>query len=280
MAAALAVPPCASAAFAWHGSGQRAAVKPGPVSYLGIDVRNVGDDELATLKLKDAHGAEIIRVDHDGPAGKMGLREHDVVMQMNGSSVEGEEQMRRMLRETAPGRTVALTISRDGQQMPLTALMADRTEVERQAWELHLTPPPPPATAGPSDEQSGSAIPASAVNPSSASRSSKSFLGTLLSTPTYTGVMLERLGPQLAQFFGVPKGTGLLGKNVDRNSPAEMAGIKAGDIVLRADAKIVATMTDWARIVHEAKGRPVSVVVFRDKQEKTLTVTADSKKRG
>src|SRR5580704_8158682 len=64
------------------GSGARAV--PG---YLGIDVRDVSDDEAPTLKLKDSHGAEIIRVDHDGPAGKMGLREHDVVVQMNGAII-------------------------------------------------------------------------------------------------------------------------------------------------------------------------------------------------
>ena len=53
-------------------------------------------------------------MDHDGPAGKMGLREHDVVVQMNGAAVTGEEVLRRMLRDTAPGRTVTLLLSRDG----------------------------------------------------------------------------------------------------------------------------------------------------------------------
>jgi serine protease Do len=134
------------------GSGARSA--PG---YLGIDVRDVPEVEAPLLKLKDTRGAEIIRVDHDGPAGKMGLREHDVVLQMNGATIEGEDQIRRMLREIVPGRTVALTISRDGQRMMLTAQMADRTEVERQAWEQHLANPvgggpQAPLTGLPSDD--------------------------------------------------------------------------------------------------------------------------------
>ncbi len=92
-----------------------ASATPGAsTGYLGIDVRDVNDDELSALKLKDTHGAEIIRVDHDGPAGKMGLREHDVVVQMNGAAIDGEEQIRRMLREIGPGQTVTLMISREG----------------------------------------------------------------------------------------------------------------------------------------------------------------------
>ena len=250
-------------------------------SYLGVDLKDVTDDQLAPLKLHDTHGAEITRVDHDGPAGKMGLRERDVVIQMNGVNVEGEEHIRRMLSATPPGHTIVLVISRDGQQMTMTAQMADRGEVERQAWEQHLgaLPPQAPTAALPSDEASasGSIAPASGAAP--ASHYSKSFLGALLMTPTYTGVLLERMGPQLASFFGVPNGTGLLVRNVENNSPAAMAGIRAGDIVLRANSQNVASMNEWAKTIKEAKGRPVSVVIFRDRQERTLVLTPDSKKR-
>ena len=255
-----------------RGQSARAASRVAP-GYLGIDVRDVNDDEIATLKLKGARGAEIIRVDHDGPAGKMGLREHDVVVQMNGAAIDGQEQIRRLLREIGPGRTVVFLVSRNGQEMTLTAQLADKTELERQAWEQHLTAPPPQPT-----DPSVSASPSAAAAP--ASKFSKGILGTILMTPSYTGVMLERLGPQLADFFGVPKGTGLLVKSVDNNSPAAAAGMKAGDIVVRADSKGVSTMADWAKVVQKAKGQAVTVVIVRDRQEKTLSMTPDAKKHG
>ncbi len=256
----------------------------GVPGYLGIDVRDVPEVEAPLLKLKDTHGAEIIRVDHDGPAGKMGLREHDVVVQMNGATIEGEDQIRRLLREIAPGRTVSLVISRDGQKMLLTAQMADRSEVERQAWEQHLAVPvgggpQAPLTGLPSDDPASAAGQSVSAGPVPQSKYSKGFLGTILLTPAYTGVMLERIGPQLSQFFGVPRGTGLLVKGVDPNSPAAMAGVRAGDVVVRADSKAVASLADWTKIVRDAKGRPVTVVVLRDHKETVITVTPDAKKK-
>ncbi len=249
-------------------------------SYLGVDVRDVNDDEVSALKLKEARGAEIVHVDHDGPAGKMGLRERDVVTQMNGVAIEGEEQIRKMLHDTPPGRTVVFVILRDGQPMTVTAQMADREEVERQAWERHLSAPPTvPASApeaGPADA-SPVVTPAAPLPPPP--RYGKSFLGSLLTSPTYTGAMLERVGPQLASFFGISTGTGLLVRGVENNSPAAMAGIRAGDVVVRADSRTLVSMTQWAKAIRDAKGRPVTVVVVRDRQERTVMLTPDIKRR-
>ena len=276
-AAPIALPEAAQHGSTGPGAGSRV---PG---YLGIDVRDVPEVEATLLKLKDSRGAEIIRVDHDGPAGKMGLREHDVVLQMNGATIEGEDQIRRLLREIAPGKTVALTISRDGQKMMLSAQMADRTVVERQAWEQHLTipvggGPQAPLTGLPSEDTAASGGQSVSSGPVPTSKYSKGFLGTILLSPAYTGVMLERIGPQLSLFFGVPRGTGLLVKGVDPNSPAAVAGVRAGDVLLRADSKAVGSLTEWTRIVRDAKGRPVTVVVLRDRKETIMTVTPDAKK--
>ncbi len=259
--------------------------RAGSQGYLGVDVRDVQEDRVGLLRLKDSHGAEIIRVDHDGPAGKMGLRERDVVLQMNGVPINGQEHLRRMLRETPAGNTVVLTISRDGQQMIVAAAMADREQVDREAWEKHLASPgsglngpQAPANALPGFDAS-STVERTPVAPAPATRYSKGFLGTLLPNPSYTGAALETMGPQLAEFFGVPGTTGLLVRSVAENSPASIAGMHAGDIVTRANAHAVRTMGDWAKMVHAAKGRPITVVVMRERQEKTLMLTPDGKKR-
>jgi S1-C subfamily serine protease len=40
----------------------------------------------------------------------------------------------------------------------------------------------------------------------------------------------------------------------------------------------VTNQADWTRIVRDAKGRPVTVVVLRDHKETVMTVTPDAKK--
>lgn len=270
---------------------------PGRVSartaqgYLGVDVRDLSDDELNALKIKDVRGAEITRLDHDGPACKAGVREHDVVLQMDGREVDGQEQFRRMLHETPAGRTVTLLVLRDGHQQTVKATLANREDVERQAWDQHIAvvdpdgtqaaaPPPPPPAAEPGGHvRSGLGFlhGGSATTEPGAGKS-RSFLGTMLGAP-YLGAVVEPVGPQLGQFFGVPSGVGLLVKSVDANSPAAIAGMRAGDVVIKANQMTMSTESDWTKSLHENKGRAIPVLVLRDKKEQTLTVTPDAKRK-
>src|SRR5689334_3224056 len=110
-------------------------------SYLGVDIRDVSAERVSALKLKEERGVEITMVDQDAPAGKAGLKEHDVILEFNGTAVESEEQLRRMIREVPPGRTVTLGISRDGSPMKMSVqlaahdkVMADRLPVKPRTY--------------------------------------------------------------------------------------------------------------------------------------------------
>jgi len=246
--------------------------------YLGIEMRDVSEDQLGVLRLKDARGAEITNLDHDGPACKAGMRMHDVIVQMNGQAIENEDQLRRLLRDMPVGRTVSFVISRDGQTQTLTATMADRRTVGLQAWEQHYSVPAP----GPSGSVRGNTF-FDSSKPATAppAKEHKDLLGTeaIVLSSSFTGAKLEVMGQQLAEFFGALDGAGLLVRSVDGNSPAEQAGMKAGDVVVRINSLSVANGTDWTKTVHDNRGKPVPIVILRDKQEKTLTLTPDAKKR-
>ena len=235
-----------------------------PEGYLGVDVRDVSKDRVGPLHLKSTRGAEIIRVDHDGPAGKMGLHEHDVVLEMNGTKVDNQDRLRKMLRDTPPGRSIRLLVSRDGQPLTLSATMGDRTEVERQVWQAHLAMPGATGVAAAADGDPYATPPA------------KGFLSTLLTSPTYTGAQLEGMSPQLSLYFGASK-NGLLVRSVDTNSPAQMAGLRAGDVVTQANLRPINSTSAWTRMIKEAKGKPVSLTIMRDHQDHTLTLIPDVK---
>jgi S1-C subfamily serine protease len=259
--------------------GEHGRVAPG---YLGIETRDVSEDQVGVLRLKDTRGAEITNLDHDAPACKAGMRMHDVILQMNGQVIENGDQLRRMLRDMPVGRSVNFLVSRDGQTQTVTMQMADRRTVELEAWEKHYSVPAP----GPSGVvRTSSFLDTKAANPkpetATAQKEHRDLLGTetIILSSSFTGAKLEVMGPQLAMFFGATEGAGLLVRSVEGNSPADEAGMKAGDVVVKINSISVANGTDWTKTVHDNKGKPVPVVVLREKHEQTLTLTPDGKKR-
>lgn len=228
--------------------------------YLGIVCSDVTNDRVAALKLKTATGAEILNVDRDAPAGKAGLRPHDVILQMNGQNVAGEEMLRRMLRETPAGRTVTLLISRDGQPQTVSVQLADRTVLEEDAFSEPMVIPAPEdddtlTLEGPSGRSYGSG-----------------FFGIFSLGSPSVGVDLDVLGTQLADYFGVKDGQGLLVKHVADNSPASRAGLKAGDVITEANGQKMPTLGAWMKMLHANRGRAIALIVIRDHKQQTLTL--------
>jgi serine protease Do len=262
-------------AFAFHHSGGN----PSGKGYLGIEMRDISEDQVAVLKLKEARGAEIVNVDHDGPACKAGLQVHDVIVQMNGQAIDGIDQLRRMLRELPVGSLVVFVISRDGQPASISTQLANRDTVERQAWEQRYKVPEPEAPSSSYVPHGSGFLSSSTAN--AATKGQRNFLGLMpmLVSSAFTGAKLEVMGPQLAEFFGAQGSAGLLVRSVDTNSPAAIAGLRAGDVVVKVNSVSVASGSDWSKTIHENRGRPVPVVILRDKKEQTLTLTPDTKKR-
>jgi serine protease Do len=156
--------------------------------------------------------------------------------------------------------------------------MADRRTVGLQAWEQHYSVPAP----GPSGSVRGNTFLDTPKSPKTPDQKEhKDLLGTetIVLSSSFTGAKLEVMGQQLAEFFGAADGAGLLVRSVDGNSPAEQAGLKAGDVVVRINSISVANGTDWTKTVHDNRGKQVPIVILRDRQEKTLTLTPDAKKR-
>ncbi|MEG9438858.1 PDZ domain-containing protein [Edaphobacter sp. HDX4] len=248
-----------------------------PQGYLGVDIRDVSDDRLATLKMTDKHGAEIVGVDHDAPACKAGMQLHDVILKMNGQAIDGETQLRHLLREIPAGGQVTFVISREGQQKTIQTQLADRNEVEREAWDNHYTVPEPASGSSAFSHAGHSFL---STSRASSVKGTRTFLGTtMLVSSSYTGAKLEVMGPQLADFFGAQGSSGLLVRSVEAHSPAADAGMRAGDVVIKINSLDIVNGSDWSKTIHENRGKSVSVVVLRDKKVQNLTLVPDSRKR-
>jgi len=231
----------------------------GGSSYLGVDIADVTSERLSTLKLKEEHGAEVTMVDQDAPAGKAGLQEHDVILSLNGASVESAAQLRRMIRETPAGRVVTLGISRAGQPRAIKVQLANRAKSM-----AHLVGPGEmniqiPSVAVMPDLD----VPVSIVVARSSMRS---------------GLMVENLTSQLGEFFGVKEGKGVLIRSVEKGSRSEKAGFRAGDVIVRVNTQTIHDTSDFSRALRETSGSTASVTVVRDKKEQNLNLTLPSRK--
>lgn len=225
---------------------------------------------MAQLHLRSPQGAEVVMVDHDGPAGKAGLRPHDIITSLNGQIIESSAALRRMIHDAGANVSIALAVFRSGKTITINAKLADREDVARDA-ERHLrtmeTDPDPTWEAAAADPP---LVPDPPVH-------TQGFISSMLHISPFTGLALGPLEPQLADFFGAPKGSGLLIHTVAPNSPAANAGLHAGDVVLRVDNVALRNMNDWTRHLHATRGRPLALIILRDRHEQTLTLTPDLK---
>ena len=231
----------------------------GGTSYLGVDTRNLTQDRLSELKLKDDNGVEVTMVDQDAPAGKAGIREHDVIVSVNGSNVQSVEQLRRVIREIPSGRTVTLGLIRDGQPMALKAQLADRKtaftfpDVKVKPFKFNM-----PDVQILQDME----IPASVVVVHSSARS---------------GLMVENLTPQLGTYFGAKNGQGILVRSVEKGSLAEKSGFRAGDVIVKVNNEAISDTGDFTHTLRmkrdDSKEATVTVGIIRDKKEQTLTLS-------
>ena len=91
------------------------------------------------------------------------------------------------------------------------------------------------------------------------------------------GIIGESLGPeeQLAEFFGVKDG--VLVKSVNKDSAAEKAGIKAGDVIVKVDDTKVTTSREITSALRAPRSKKtVTVTVVRAKKEMPMTVTIET----
>jgi membrane-associated protease RseP (regulator of RpoE activity) len=235
--------------------------------YLGVDLADVDQDKAQALKLKDLRGAVITLIDHDAPAGQVGLKVNDVVLKLNGQAVEGAEQLRRMLREIPAGHKVSLEVSRDGNIQTLNVELADRAAMEKAIWNRIDT-----------GNDVFMPVPGMGVLSGGDAPLPGGFHMPIFGSSLNVGAMVEALTSQMAEYLGVP--SGLMIKQVARKSQAAVAGLKAFDVILKVGNENIATMADWDRSLRANQGKPVQVTILRDRKQQTVTLQVDSKRHG
>ena len=222
----------------------------GPGSSIGITVR----DSDAGVVVQEVRG--------ETPASRAGLEKGDAVTEFDGERVRSAAQFTRLVRETAPGRTVKIAVLRNGK--PTTMDIAPEARDSDDIGFPNLTR---------DFDRQFHVLPREFNFDFDFAEPGFNFY-----SPRRLGVTITPLSDQLAAYFGVKQG--VLVSDVAAGSAGEMAGLKAGDVITTVKGQAVSSSDDVVRELREAEsGTSVEMRVVRDRKELTLTAKMPERTR-
>ena len=246
--------------------------------YLGVGIDEVTHEEAQRLRLREERGALITDVTSDTAAAKAGLLKDDVIVRWNGEAVESACELTRHLRETPGGRNVKLGVVRNGSEMELTVTLGSRNDY---AGYMRAIPAAPIAPAAPL-ARVAPAAPLARITPATPAAPRARLVPSPMTVTRANagyqlGIALQRMSPQLAEYFGLQNRSGALVTFVHPDSAAARAGIKAGDVILSIDGESIDNPQRVAPALLDKGKGAVEVRIMRDRQERKVTVQLDKK---
>ena len=187
--------------------------------WLGVVIQDVDENTAKALDMKDAHGALVASVQEGQPADKAGIKEGDVIVSVDGQNIKDTAELLAAIAKKAPGSDAKVTVWREGAAKEFTVKLGDRSE--------NLS------------AENG-------IQTRDGSEAKKSE-GTL-------GLSVRPLTRDEAKAFKIKDG-GLAILSVDEDKPAAAADLREGDIIVKANMKLVSTVADLTKQVSECTKR-------------------------
>jgi serine protease Do len=193
-------------------------VKDGRVvrGFMGVSIQDLTPALAKEFNVKEPRGALVAGVTPKSPAEKAGLQDGDIIVRFNGKDVKDSRHLKLQVAQTPPGTTASLNILRDGKTRPLHVAVKELPGTELAGRKN-------------SDDV----------------QSSENAL---------KGVAVADVDLAAKQQFKVPANVqGAVVTQVEPNSAAFDAGLRAGDVILEINRKPVKTADDAVRVTANAR---------------------------
>ena len=232
-------------ALLFSSAGQ--AEEPTKGAFLGVYLKDLDEDTRAALKFGESGGAFVDGVVEDGPAEEAGLKDGDVITGFNGKPVKDAADLRALIQETKSGDQVAVAVYRDQENRTFTVRMGESDDLPEITIRKEIR----------------------MMRPFMKMRGGCEGCGDC----PWMGVELLKLTDQLADYFKVKDGEGVLISSVEKDSPAAKAGLKAGDVLVKVGDESVENRAEVRQALcgHKA-GDEIAVEVVRAGKKQTLKV--------
>lgn len=240
-----------------YGSGQthKKIIKienKGKQGYLGVEIQDVTNKLKEKKNLSVDRGAYILGVVEDSPAEEAGIQKGDVIVKFGEEAVDDGEELTDAVRAVKPKTKVKVEINRKGEKKIVDVVVGKMKTPEAFAFNFNddgmrwLSPPPGVPKLG------------------------KKFNIRVFTNSDVQGLQLQPLTKQLGEYFGAPKGKGVLVAEVEKESGAEKAGFKAGDVITKIEGNNIKDIDDIHNELSDFDGKEASFEIIRNGKTTTL----------
>ncbi len=216
--------------------------------YLGVMLENMSQDDKKEAGV--AFGVLVSKVVKGEAAEKAGIKKYDIIQYFNDEKIRRTDDLTEAVQDSKPGNKVKIKLVRDGKEHEFTVILG--------TLELKALKPVPFNFPGGKGEKNGFTY----------------FMGG----GGYLGVNLYEMSKDLSEYFGVKENEGALILSVEKESPAQKAGLKAGDVIVKIDGKDISSPNDVIKIISKMeKGEKVDIDVIRHNKKMTVKAELDAR---
>jgi C-terminal processing protease CtpA/Prc len=209
--------------------------------YLGVSIERLSQEEKKEFGVD--HGVLVTRVVKGEAADKAGIEEDDVIQFFNNEKIRRPGDLVDAVRDCKPKTQATVKLVRDGKTKELTVTLGKlKSRFHGFNWGDHEGYLFMPGKRG------------------------------------YLGVHLQPLNKDRAEYFDVKDEEGALILKVEEESPAEEAGLKAGDVIVQIEGKNISEPKDVSDILSDLEeGDEVTIQVVRHKKKKSVKAELEEK---
>ncbi len=234
---------------------------------LGVSIQDVTAKLKERKKLAVDEGALVTWVDEDSPAEKAGIQEGDVIVKFDSKSIYDSDDLTRAVGKVKEEKEVKIELYRNADKKTVTAKIDKPAKSHGYSFfyddgeddgdvHVRVTPPTPPSLPR---------MP-KMVRP---------FNFHMSMQHAIEGMEVQELNKQLAEYFEVSSGRGLLVTEVEKRSPAADAGFKAGDVIVKVNNSSVRSLDDLHEELYEGEKSSAQVEIVRKGKPQTLNLKVE-----
>jgi serine protease Do len=193
--------------------------------YLALLPQDIDEQLAKALNLKSTEGSLVADVTSGGPADRGGIQRGDIIIAIDGKKVKNSTELRNMVAQIAPGKSVEITLIRDGREMRVKVRLGERPEGPESASSQQAE----------KEEQMSKKL----------------------------GISIQTLTPDLAEQLGYGNARGVVITDVSSGSPADEAGLQRGDLIQEVNRKEIKSTRDFEEHTKNLKSGDVVALLIR-----------------